>query len=382
MTARQEDQNGYITIENNPISRSGVFQYLGRNVGDADPDRIVNVYRPAEELQDPECLASFQLVPIIDDHVMLGKLEQGLVPAEEKGVHGTTGQTVDFKDGVLYSNLKIFSEKLASLIRAGKKALSLGYRCVYEYAPGVFEGQSYDYVQRKLRGNHLALVDEARCDVAVLDSRFTYDHLDINPTKTEDMKMADDKKKEGQDQDALTLEGLAAKVDALASAVATMAEKLKGDSEGEDKAKDEAELAKQKEEADKKAADEAAAKEAEAKKAEGMDAKIKGLESTVESLKKDAVKTVMGEIAQRDALAEKLSHHVGAFDHKDKTLAEVAAYGVEKLGLKCEKGQERAALDGFLHNRKAPTQGDTFTLDAATAKSGEDAVNAYFQPKA
>lgn len=48
MTARQEDQNGYITIENNPISRSGVFQYLGRNVGDADPDRIVNVYRPAE----------------------------------------------------------------------------------------------------------------------------------------------------------------------------------------------------------------------------------------------------------------------------------------------------------------------------------------------
>lgn len=370
MTSRQVDHNGFITIENNPISRAGVFQYLGRNVGDADPDRIVNVYRPAEELEDVECLNSFRLLPIVDDHTMLGAMVEGMTPAEQKGVHGTTGETVDFKSGVLYSNLKIFSETLANLIKAGKKALSLGYRCVYEYAPGMFEGQSYDYVQRKLRGNHLALVDEARCDVAVLDHHFTFDHLDIVTHKKE-TNMADENKKEGQD--ALTLESLAAKVDALASAVAEMTKK--DEPEAEDKAAKDAE---EKAAAEKKAADEAAAGEAkaeEAKKVEGMDAQIKGLQSTVEALKKDAIKSVLGEIAQRDALAEKLSHHVGTFDHKDKTLAEVAEYGVAKLGLKVQKGQEVIALDGFLHNRKAPTEGPTFVMDSKDSK----AVNAISQ---
>src|SRR4051794_25123272 len=46
-TARVEDINGYVTVENNPISRSGVFQSLGRSIGAPEPDRIYNVYRPA-----------------------------------------------------------------------------------------------------------------------------------------------------------------------------------------------------------------------------------------------------------------------------------------------------------------------------------------------
>ena len=77
------------------------------------------------------------------DHVRVGKAlvvgadlrasftEAGLTPAEEKGVHGTTGESVVFEDGVLYATLKIFSETLARMIESGRTALSLGYRCVF-----------------------------------------------------------------------------------------------------------------------------------------------------------------------------------------------------------------------------------------------------------
>jgi mutator protein MutT len=99
-TARKEDLNGYITVEKNPISRSGVFQYLGRSIGAPEPDKIYNVYRPAEEFT-PETVESFKLLPIVNDHTMLGPQEQGFVPAEEKGVHGTTGEDVVFENGVL-----------------------------------------------------------------------------------------------------------------------------------------------------------------------------------------------------------------------------------------------------------------------------------------
>lgn len=120
------DENGFITIERNPISRVGVFPYLGKNISDeCEPDRIYNVYRPAEELADPEAMKSFELVPFINDHTMLGAQ---FTPAEEKGVQGTTGENLEFEDGVLYAPIKIFSEALKKLIDSGKKALSLGYR--------------------------------------------------------------------------------------------------------------------------------------------------------------------------------------------------------------------------------------------------------------
>src|SRR5262249_41374309 len=36
-TARETDINHFITVERNPISRSGVFQYLGKSIGAPEP---------------------------------------------------------------------------------------------------------------------------------------------------------------------------------------------------------------------------------------------------------------------------------------------------------------------------------------------------------
>lgn len=357
-SAKEIDLNGFITIERNPISRSGVFQYLGKSIGADEPNKIYNVYRPPEELSDPEAIESFKLIPFVDDHTMLG---DGFTPAEYKGVHGSTGEDVEFKDGVLYAKLKIFSDTLSRLIADGKKEISLGYRCVYKKASGVFDGKVYDYIQTKLRGNHLALVDHARCDVAVLDNHMAFDHFDLaldlkelNMATSAEEKAAKDaeemkmKEKEAADKSVKDAEEKAVK------------EKETKDAEEKEKADKEAKDAEEKEKAEKEAKD----------KTCSMDSKLTSIAKDVADIKNSAptMKTVIAEINARNTLAQKLSHHVGTFDHDDKTLDEVAKYGCEKLGLKVAAGSERVALDAYLHNR--PTHSSSVALGFDSRNGG------------
>lgn len=364
-SAQIVDENNFVTIENNPISRSGVFQYMGSSIGgDAEPGKIYNVYRPDEELADPECIESFKLLPLIDDHTMLGSAKDGFVPPERKGVHGTTGDRVDFRNGVLYSNLKIFSETLRKLIADGKKDLSLGYRCLYEKASGTYAGQSYDYIQRSLRGNHIALVDQARCDVAVLDGKqMTLDNFDFNH---EDMKMpmtADEAEKEIARLKKIT-EDQKATLDASSAKDAEEEEKAKKEKEAKD--------AEEAEKKDKEAKDAEEAKKKDDDDKKGMDAAIAPLKAEIEALKKGGMKQLMGEINARNTLADKVAKHVGTFDHAEMTVDEVAAYGIDKLKIKCEKGHERAALDGYLQGRGDPAVLKSLAQDTRQESKGID----------
>lgn len=193
-SARITDVNGYYEVPRNPISRIGVFPYTKRSIEypgwQADPDGIVSVYRPAEELGDPQTIASFRLVPWINEHAMLGNPETdpALVAPEVKGVHGTTGEQVEFDptDGVLYANLKLWSNSLQAAIDAGKKELSMGFRCMYEFVQGIFEGQAFQAIQRNLRANHGASVPHGRMGpgVAVLDHlTFAFDASELREVK-------------------------------------------------------------------------------------------------------------------------------------------------------------------------------------------------------
>src|SRR5271154_6080341 len=102
MSARQEDLNGYIEVKGNPLSKVGVFPYLGSQISDSlMSDKIYYVYRPEKELSDPACLDSFRLIPFTNDHAMLGSSDEGLMPAERKGVHGTTGENIYFESPYL-----------------------------------------------------------------------------------------------------------------------------------------------------------------------------------------------------------------------------------------------------------------------------------------
>lgn len=197
-SAREDDVNGWTEIKGNPISKVGVFPYSGSQINsDLEPDKIYMVFRSEQELNNPETIKSFKLLPWTDDHTMLGSEGEGLTPAERKGIHGVIGEDVYFEDGYLKGNLKVFSDKLANLIDSGKKELSIGYRCLYDMSPGMYNGEKYDFIQREIRGNHLALVDEGRSghDVSVLDHfKFTFDSGDL---KMAEYEKSDFKVKEG-----------------------------------------------------------------------------------------------------------------------------------------------------------------------------------------
>ncbi|MBP5789221.1 MAG: DUF2213 domain-containing protein [Neisseriaceae bacterium] len=187
--AKKIDTNGYWYIKHNPISKEGVFPYLGHTISDeCEPNKIYKVYRPASTLKDSVETWDNPPKPFIDDHEMLG---EGFTAIDDRPVQGII-YNPSFEDGVLYADIAVYSEDLKSNIENGKKELSLGYFCKYKKERGVFKGEVYDYVQYDMVGNHIALVDAGRCgsDVKVFDHKCTMDSLNLggfeSPLKTMD----------------------------------------------------------------------------------------------------------------------------------------------------------------------------------------------------
>ncbi|MBS6552937.1 MAG: DUF2213 domain-containing protein [Clostridium sp.] len=174
---KEIDPNGYWYLYDNPITKVGVFPYLGKQISpELEPDKIYYVYRPEEELTRPETMESFKLKPLIDEHEMLG---EQFTPAEEKGIHGTLGENVKYnkqKEAVT-NNLIVYSEAMKNAIENDKKELSLGYKCKYELTTGEYKGQHYDAIQRDIYLNHIALVAEGRMghEVRIMDSALAFD---------------------------------------------------------------------------------------------------------------------------------------------------------------------------------------------------------------
>ena len=339
MTKRQKDINGWFEVKDNPISKVGVFDYSGAQIGAANPNRIYRVYRPAEELADPATIESFKLLPIVDDHTMLGNPNEGMTPAEDKGVAGVIGEEVYFKHPYLLANIKVFSETLRQKIEAGKIDLSGGYRCFYEFTPGIFEGEPYDAIQRQPRGNHLALVDEGRMgsDVVVLDHlKFTVDKKDTITMENEKLlsalQAALDKLNKGS---ALTQED----IENLASVVNSLAQPTSKEKTDDPAATDNN--------------DDALVEEIAPDNVSDLDAiddetgQTTDLENVAKQSAMDA-RTFIAELGARDRLAANLSNVIGTFDHSSMTTDDVALYGARKLGLKCKRRNARTAVSAYL----------------------------------
>ncbi len=147
-SARTYDINLWPEIQGNPLTKAGVFQYSGRQIHSSlEPDKLYNVLRPAEELQDAECIESFKLIPFIDDHAMLGH-KKGNMPADSKGIQGVVGEDVYYEHPYLKGNLVIYGKKAEDKINAGKKDLSAGYHCLFKLQKGVYNGVSYEPTTR------------------------------------------------------------------------------------------------------------------------------------------------------------------------------------------------------------------------------------------
>lgn len=159
ITRREYTDEGFMRVPGH-VARTGIQEYLARELGlDGDPNRIVKVYRPAEEVFHPDSLASYAGADITLNHPK-GLVDAKNYTATSKGaVRGSGSESGIF----VQCDLIVKAQDAIDAINSGKCELSAGYTAIYEYAPGVTaDGEEYHYIQREIRINHVAIVDRAR----------------------------------------------------------------------------------------------------------------------------------------------------------------------------------------------------------------------------
>jgi hypothetical protein len=148
---------GFLICEDVPIARTGEQLYRADEVPvEPGSDSIVHILREPEEVFAAETIASFQGAPFTDGHPPEGvskdnwqELTMGFVlnPRRGTGIH----------ENAIVADIQVMNPLVQALIGAGKREISAGYDCDYEDL-GNGKGR-----QRKIRGNHVALVGMGRC---------------------------------------------------------------------------------------------------------------------------------------------------------------------------------------------------------------------------
>jgi hypothetical protein len=135
------------------LTRVGVFEYRRAD------GSVRRELRLPEEVFRPDSIASIGMAPITDDHPAAGFV----TPANAKALTvGHLGEDVR-RDGDLLRAVALITDGEAiAKVKAGRQQLSLGYVCNLDEAPGEWNGQRYDAIQREIVVNHCALVDRAR----------------------------------------------------------------------------------------------------------------------------------------------------------------------------------------------------------------------------
>lgn len=365
-----EDENGYVKFMNIPLSKSGVFPYLGSQLPSSlglVPDQIYMVYRPESELNNPETIESFKGVPWYSRHVMTG--EKFGVNPEEVGVYGSTGDNIEYRDGSLFGNLHLFAKSLKDSIKAGLKELSCGFACVYELVDGVSpSGEKYQVIQKEIRGNHLASVPEGRMgsevSVAMDSLTFAIDNLKIEPKPDggNDMTIEEMMAKVKEAQPAKEeLKKLAAEIQSMiGDDVQTEEVEVSEDEEVTEEVEVAEDMEKDKSEYGMDSAAFSAAIEKAVTKA------VKPLQEKITKLEGSAMdeSAVMAAFNERQDLINQVTPIIGNFEHSSMNRQQVAKYATEKLGIACDSGSEVTALKAYLHGRQKPT----FTVDTGTAQ--------------
>jgi hypothetical protein len=160
ITNREITDQGYLKVPGR-VARTGIQKYLASELGlmDRRPNEIVSVFRPPEEVFAADSLASYDNADMTDDH------PSDMVNAESfKDVAVGHAISTGRKDGdFVIVDLLIKDKKAIDAVQSGKLELSAGYEAEYIPEQGVTDsGEPYEFVQRKIRINHIALVDKAR----------------------------------------------------------------------------------------------------------------------------------------------------------------------------------------------------------------------------
>lgn len=146
-----ETPEGYLTVRV-PITRPGVFPY-------ARQDGTVQMEaKLPDEIFSDRTMHSARSKPITDEHpnepVTLDNYH-----AYAKGMSHTDAHVEDLK---LYVSMTITDKDLIQKVYDGKREISIGFMSDIVAEAGTYNGQPYEYVQRNIEINHIAIVDQGR----------------------------------------------------------------------------------------------------------------------------------------------------------------------------------------------------------------------------
>ena len=156
ITRREITDEGFMRVPGR-VARTGVQEYLAGELGlDGDPMRIIRVMRPADEVFNEDSLASYLTSDVTVEH------PSTMVNASTfKDVSVGTVITPGTQDGdFVVADLIVKDQAAIAAVNDGKVQLSAGYSAMYD--DNVPEGADYEFIQRNIRINHVALVDRAR----------------------------------------------------------------------------------------------------------------------------------------------------------------------------------------------------------------------------
>jgi hypothetical protein len=159
ITHREYTDEGFLKVPGR-VARTGIQEYLARELGlDGDPNRIVRVYRPEDEVFNDDSLSTYNGATVTNDHpkeLVTSKNYKAVAVGEVRGAGRRDGDFV-------VCDLIIKDQKTIDDINAGKCELSAGYTAEYVHGPGTTaDGQEYEYTQRNIIINHQAVVTKAR----------------------------------------------------------------------------------------------------------------------------------------------------------------------------------------------------------------------------
>lgn len=146
---------GYLFCLNVPVARTGYQEYWPEELGLGTGSELIKVFRPEDEVFSEATMASFEGMPITDDHPEEGvdiTNVRDLSMGEVHNVRRGKGEESD----LLLADLVIKDPRLIDkIMKEGKREISCGYTYDLTFENG-------QYIQRQIRGNHVAVVDAGR----------------------------------------------------------------------------------------------------------------------------------------------------------------------------------------------------------------------------
>lgn len=153
---REKTPEGYLLCKNVPISRVGTFRYGQNETSVKGKNGVVMLTRTADELFNPDTIASYEGKPIVIGHDTFATPDNwsSIAKGHIQNVRRGEGP----QRGLLLADLLIQQQDAIDLVESGTlKEVSCGYD-----ATAVDDGNGEGH-QVGIMGNHLALVQKARC---------------------------------------------------------------------------------------------------------------------------------------------------------------------------------------------------------------------------